>query len=367
MNLRSWIGSAVLLAALAGTGAGLAAWKQETTREADAAAASQPEHMESILVATATAREHRRSSTSVGTVLAMQSVALKNELAGTVRRVNLTPGQIVDAGAVLVALDVSVEEAELKSFEAQAELANTLLRRVEMAQGNGAVSEIEVDRARAERDVALAQVARLKAVIDRKTIYAPFRARIGLSDVHIGQYLAEGTELTTLQGVADAAHVDFSVAQHIAQGLAEGDAVEILAGDRTISAKIAAIDARIDSTTRNALVRATIEGDEAPRPGASVRVRVPAGPKVAAVSVPVSALRKSPAGDHVFVIASDKEGKPRASERHVQAGAMLGDEILVLEGLQPGEQVAASGSFKLRDGVLVGIANAPAKSTQAAK
>lgn len=366
MSLRSWIGSTVLLAALAGTGAGLAAWKQETTRQADAAAANQPEHMESIMVATANAREHRRSSTSVGTVLALRSVTLKNELAGTVRRVNLTPGQTVEPGTVLVALDVSVEEAELKSYEAQAKLADTLLRRVELAQGNGAVSEIEVDRARAERDVALAQVARLKAIIDRKTIYAPFRARVGLSDVHTGQYLAEGTEITTLQGVAEAAHVDFAVAQHIARGLAEGDTVEIFAGEQAFTAKIAAIDARVDSTTRNAIVRATIGGAETLRPGAAVRVRVPAGPTVAAVSVPVSALRKSPGGDHVFVIAGDNEGKPRASQRHVMAGAMLGDEILILEGLRAGEQVAASGSFKLRDGVLVGIAS-PAQSTQAAR
>ena len=112
----------------------------------------------------------------------------------------LTPGQIVDAGTVLVALDVSVEEAELKAQEAQAALAETMLGRMQRLSQNRVASETDVDRARAERDVALAQIARTRAVIARKTIRAPFRARVGMADVHPGQYLNEGTQLTTLAG-----------------------------------------------------------------------------------------------------------------------------------------------------------------------
>ena len=125
-----------------------------------------------------------------------------------------------------------------------------------------ATTQEEVDRARAERDVALAQIARTKAIIDRKTIRAPFRARVGMADVHPGQYLNEGTELTTLQGVDDAVHVDFTVAQQVAAGLREGDSVEVSAAGQPspIPAKIVAVDARVDPTTRNAMVRARIEG-----------------------------------------------------------------------------------------------------------
>ena len=216
--------------------------------------------------------------------------------------------------------------------------------------------------ARAERDVALAQIARTKAIIARKTIRAPFRARVGISDVHPGQYLEEGTLLTTLQGVDDAAHADFTVAQHVAAALREGDGVEVFATSDSppIAAKVVAVDARVDPSTRNAMVRARIEdGAGAPAPGAAVRVQVPVGPPRTAVAVPASALRKGSGGDHVFVLAPAKDGKTRTHLRQVESGPMLGDEVLIHAGLSAGEQVAASGSFKLRDAVLVAVANDP--------
>jgi membrane fusion protein, multidrug efflux system len=356
---RGWIGSVVLILLILVTAGVLAAWKLGSIHEAAVAAASHPEPMESITVAVAKSRDYQPSATSIGTVLALRSITLQNEIAGTVREVKLTPGQVVEAGDVLVALDVSVEEAELKAQQAQAALTETVLARYERAGQSQAVSLIEIDRARAERDVAVAQIARIKAIIDRKTIYAPFRARVGLADVHPGQYLNEGTDLTTLQGIEDppATHVDFTAAQQVAAGLSGGDTVEVIVSSQSVplEARIVAIDARVDQTTRNAMVRARMEGLQLPTPGASVRVRVPVGVSRTAVSVPVSALRRSPAGDHVFIIAPDKEGKPRAAIRPVKSGAMLGDEVLIIEGLQPDEQVAASGSFKLRPGVLVGI------------
>jgi membrane fusion protein (multidrug efflux system) len=318
--------------------------------------------MESVTVAFAKEIEHRHTATSIGTILALRSITLRNELPGTVRYVSLTPGQVVDTGMVLVALDVSVEEAELKAQEAQAALARTVLDRRKNLSHDRATTQEEVDRARADLDVALAQIARTKAIIARKTTRAPFRARVGMADLHPGQYLNEGTELTTLQGIDDAVHVDFTVAQQVAAGLREGDSVEVsVAGQSSpISARIVAVDARIDPTTRNAMVRARIEGAaNAPSPGSSVRVRVPVGSLRKAVAIPASALRKGPGGDQVFVIELDKSGKTRAHVRPVESGAMLGDEVVIHAGLSAGEQVAVSGSFKLREAALVVIAGSP--------
>jgi membrane fusion protein, multidrug efflux system len=353
---RRIIGSIALIVVVLGTGAALGARKYSSLRAAEAAAAQQSEPMESVSVATAEAREHRAGVTSIGTVLATRSIVLRNELAGTVSDVALTPGRLVDAGTVLVALDVSVEQADLLAQQAQAQLAQTILDRNQQASDGNAVSQIEVDRARAERDVALAQVERTKAIIARKTIRAPFPARVGMSDVHRGQYLAEGTELTTLQGVDEAVHVDFAVPQRVAAGLKPRDRVAVVAGATPIPASIVAVDARIDPTTRNALVRARVEDGAAIAPGSSVRVEVPDGPAVTAVSIPVSALRKGPAGDHVFVVSTGPDGSTRAHVREVHSGPVLGEVVLVLEGLEPGEQVATSGSFKLREGVLVAAA-----------
>jgi len=368
VNRRGSVASAVLLLALLGTGGGLAAWKYSSIKEADAAAANQPEPTELVTSAIPNEIDHRQTSTSIGTVRALRSIDLQNEVPGTVRLARLTPGQIVEAGSVLLTLDASVEQAELEAQQAQVSLAKTRLNRLKSLREHLATSQEEVDQAQAEHDVALAQIARIKAVIAKKIIRAPFRARVGLSDVHPGQYLNEGTHLTTLQSVDDAAHVDFTAAQRVASGLQVGDKIEVFVpGDSAPrAARIVALDARVDSTTRNALVRARIQRPGILPAGASVRVRVPSGPAGKALVVPVSALRKGPGGDHVFVIAVDKEGKTRAQQRPVRSGPVLGDSVVIYAGISAGEQVATSGSFKLREGALVAVASDSTKGPSSA-
>jgi membrane fusion protein, multidrug efflux system len=360
---RGWIGSSLLVGTLAVTGLVLAAWKSSALKKSAAEAANQPEPMETATAAVAVSRDYRPTTTSIGTVLALRSITLENEVAGTVHEVRLTPGRIVEPGELLVALDVSVEQAELEAQKAQAALAQTTLDRMESLSKSQAVAQEEVDQARASRDVAQAQIARTKAIIARKTIRAPFRVRVGIADVHPGQYLNEGTKLTTLQGVADNAHVDFTVAQRVASGLRVGDNVAVIGGNEAtpIPARIVAIDARVDPSTRNAMVRARIPDDKVPAPGASVRVLVPSGPPGKAVAIPVSALRKGPGGDEVFVITPDKKGKQRAHTRQVRSGEVMGDTVLIHAGLKAGELVATSGSFKLRDSVLVVLADSTQK------
>jgi membrane fusion protein (multidrug efflux system) len=351
--LRRRLGSLVLAGVLLGTGTVLAAWKHNQL--ASERSAVQPEPIEVVSVATATSRTHQDSTTAIGTVLALESITLRNELPGTVRHVSLTPGAIVETGTVLVALDTSVETAELRALQAQAALAESTLRRQVFLHQYEATSEAEVDQARAQKDVMLAQVERLRANIAKKVIRAPFRARVGLADVHIGQYLNEGVQLTTLQGVADEVNVDFSVPQSVAAGLKLGSTVEVVTdGAEPISAQLVAVDAKVDPGTRNAMVRARISGTkDLPSPGASVHVRVPLGVTSEAVAVPATALRKGPGGDHVWVVSADEGGTLRAHERAVSSGPLVGDSVLILKGLKPGEQVAASGSFKLREAARV--------------
>ncbi len=352
---KSNLSVVLLFLGIAAVAGGLYAWKYISAQVANASAI-QSEPMESVTTATARPFAYREQTTAIGTILALRSITLSNELAGTVREVTLAPGQVVEAGTVLVSLDVSVEQAELKAQAAQARLAETTLDRIQRARV--AMAALEVDRAAAERDVALARMAAIKANIDKKTIRAPFRARVGLTDVHPGQYLEVGTILTTLQGVDDAVHVDFTVAQKVVEGLAVGQTIQVFSSlsPSPILARIEAFDARIDPTTRNAMVRARIDDiDRVPPPGSSVRVQVPVGAPHPAVAVPVSALRKGPQGDHVFVIAEDAQGKARAHLRKIESGALLGDEVAVYSGLSAGETIAAGGSFKLRENVLVAV------------
>jgi membrane fusion protein, multidrug efflux system len=360
MTRRRVLAPTVLLGTVALAAGALASWKEASLDSEAATAASQPEPVESVTVADARLLEHVQTTTSIGTVLALRSVVLRNELAGTVRQVALEPGAVVEEGTVLVALDVDVETAELAALQSEVELATTVLGRIEQASAGGGVSDVDVDRARAELDIARARADRAQAVIERKTIRAPFRARVGLSDVHPGQYLEEGTQLTTLQGVDEAVHVDFTVGQDVAARLRAGDRVDVDAGHGSPrAAVVVAVDARVDVETRNAWVRARLDAPLSP--GASVRVLVPVGPPGDSVVVPVSALRKGPDGDHVFVVAPDEAGQQRAHIRPVQSGTVLGDEVVIESGLAAGEQVAASGSFKLRDKLLVAIAEGAAE------
>jgi len=345
-----------LLGAVAATGALLAAFKYDANRDAAAASANQPEPVELVTLASAEQRQYLPTTTAIGTVLALRSIVLKNEEAGTVRQVSLRPGQIVEAGALLVALDVSVEQAELRALDARAQLAETTLARSQTLLQSGSIAQEQVDQARAERDVARAQAARTRALIARKTIVAPFRARVGLTDVHPGQYLTQGTELTTLQGLSDDVHVDFAVTQAVASSLRVGSAVDIRTedGGPPLAASVVALDARVDPATRNKTLRARLDGGaNPPSPGASVRVLVPAGKASPAVAIPVSALRKGPEGDHVWVIENDDAGVLRAHERSVTSGPAQRETVLLFGGLEAGERVAALGSFKLRDGVRV--------------
>jgi membrane fusion protein (multidrug efflux system) len=250
---------------------------------------------------------------------------------------------------VLVQLDTSVEQAELRALDAQARLSQTMLGRREELLKFGATTQDEVDQVRGQHDVAEAQSARLRAVIAKKTIRAPFRARVGLADVHPGQYLTQGVELTTLQGV------DFSVAQSVAAEIAAGSTVEVRTGQgQTFQAEVLAVDAKVDPETRSRTVRARLgAGKDGPAPGASVRVLVPVGESSQAVVIPVTALRKGPEGDHVWVVEADAAGVLRAHERKVQAGPVLGETVIVQSGVEVGQRLAASGSFKLREGVRV--------------
>jgi membrane fusion protein, multidrug efflux system len=109
MTYNKRIASAVLIGVIVAGAVVLGLWKHTSISAANAAAANQPEPMESVMATVAKERQHSPTTTVIGTVVALRSITLQNEVAGTVRRVALMPGQIVEPCSVLFALDVSVE------------------------------------------------------------------------------------------------------------------------------------------------------------------------------------------------------------------------------------------------------------------
>ncbi|MGE0143389.1 MAG: efflux RND transporter periplasmic adaptor subunit [Planctomycetota bacterium] len=363
--LRRLIGSVILLAVLAATAWFLQRWKGEQNQAMAAAAAAMPEPAEVVEAASVTMRSYTRTTTAIGTVRARQSITLRNELPGTVRVEHLETGKVVEANELLVEQDVAVEQAQLQALEAEAVLAESMLGRMTRALEQQGASEADVDRAKAQRDMSVAAVKRLEAVVEQKRLRAPFRARTGLVDLHVGQYLEPGTPITTLVGVDDAVHIDFAVTQEVAARVNPGQSIEVVVvnGHPPVPATVLAIDAEVDTDTRSATIRALLRGVEPlPQPGASVRVRVPVTAPSEVTVVPVSALRRGPDGDSVFVLTKDPAGNLRSQARRVDSGAVLGDVVVVDSGIAVGELIATVGSFKLREGALVQIASATPKS-----
>jgi membrane fusion protein, multidrug efflux system len=367
MKLKTFFAGVVIIGALLAVAGGLGYTKYRAIK-AGMASGGHFEMPETVIIEAAERVPFQRSITAVGTVEAVRHVMLTNELAGKVIEVGFESGQVVDEGHVLLRMDTSTERADLRSAEAAVNLADVTLRRLKTALAGKAVSEQELDRAHAELEQAQARVEQLKATIDKKEIRAAFHGRVGLRDIHPGQYLSEGKTITSLQGLADEMYVDFSVPQLQAAMLRVGSPVVVSFAGIEVPAKIIAFDSQLDLSTRNVRVRAAVPSMEGRlTPGMSLDVRIPLGEPVEVIAAPPTAIRHAPFGDHLYVIEPDPADatKLRARQRFVRVAGAVGNKVIVSEGLKEGEKVATDGSFKLREGALVNGAPQKADGAQA--
>ncbi len=352
-TVRVIVGSILLVLIVVGIGASLAWVKYQQIQ----AAQSAPPPLEApvaVRFGVAVPCSIRQSTTSIGTILAPRSITIRTETSGVVRKMGLVSGAIIEKDAVILELDRTVEEAQLASAEARLKIAESTLRRMQLAAAANAITELELDQAKAELEQADAEIARSNAIIAKKTLPAPFRARAGLINTHEGQYLSEGTTIGTLQSVEDFVHVDFVLPENVAHFVEIGHDVRLYVGDKTMTAKIVALDSQADRITRNLLARARL--DNPPTfllPNDSIKVSIEYGPEMKVLSVPMTSVRRSPTGAFVFVTEQDAEGKTRAMLRQVKIGQTNDSGVIVVSGLKANEQVVADGSFKLRDKALI--------------
>jgi membrane fusion protein (multidrug efflux system) len=389
MKRSSVLAGVALFAVILGTGAGLWYYRKWSDKRA---AASQVAFEPPTAVQMAKARtvSWRPTADLVGTVLSLRSVTVRNELAGRVVKVNFESGSVLEAGDIVLSLDDSTDQADLAAAKASVrvakanlevldvrlKLARSEVERMEQAAASRAVAAMDLDRTRselqrseadrerlvAEVDQADAKVTQVQSRIDKMVVRAPFRARAGLRNVHEGQYLAEGTSVVMLEEVSDRVYLDFPIPQEYAPRVHPGLTVmatsEVLGPD-PVKIEVAAVDAAVNNSTRNIRVRAVVDNKEGRlRPGMFVQIRVPVQESQEYVVVPSTAIRRASYADQVFVVLpSKKDGDPpgtlRAAQRFVKLGPTVGADVIVAEGLAQGEEVAASGSFKLRDGAKV--------------
>ena len=308
---------------------------------------------------------------AVGTVAPVQGVLLSADQPGVVAKVNFQSGSRVRAGQVLVQLDTRQEQAQLASATARRDLAKATLDRSQKLVSDGAISQAEFDQATATFKDADASVGVIQASIDRKTIRAPFAGVTGIRQVNVGQYLNSGDPVVPLQAL-DRMYVDFTVPQEQVTALRSGATVQIADSGAVALAtgKINAINPVADAATRNVAVQATFANAQGKlRPGMYVTVVAMTGRQHPVFAVPASAINYAPYGNSVFIVEQVKgpDGKPFKGVRQqfVQLGEGRGDQVAVLSGLKPGEEVVTSGVFKLRTGAAVVVNNTVMPSNSA--
>ncbi|MDB5829998.1 MAG: efflux transporter periplasmic adaptor subunit [Variovorax sp.] len=332
---------------------------------------------------------------SVGTLVAVRGVDVTTEIAGLVRSLNFKSGQEVKVGELLVQLNADSDVAQLASLQAAAELSATTLKRDQAQLAGQAVSQAVVDNDLADLKSKRALVAQQQALVAKKTIRAPFSGRLGITTVNPGQYLNPGDKIVTLQTI-DPIYIDFSLPQKQLAGLSVGQVVNVATDGfvgELFPGKINAINSKVDPTTRNVLVEATIANPQRRLlPGMFARANVDVGEKKQYLTLPQTAITYNPYGSTVFILkpveqvpaagapnanaapkgekeAKDekKEAKPAApalppgtlvaQQVFVTTGETRGDQVSILKGIAEGQDVVTSGQLKLKNGTPVVVDN----------
>ncbi|KPD15364.1 efflux RND transporter periplasmic adaptor subunit [Paraburkholderia nemoris] len=303
---------------------------------------------------------------AVGSLRAVRGVDVTTEVAGLVREVAFSSGQEAKAGQVLVRLNADSDVALLQSLQAAAELAQTVYTRDKAQYDIKAIAKAQLDADAADLKGKKAQVAQQAALVDKKTIRAPFAGRLGITTINPGQYINPGDAIVTLQAI-DPIYADFYLPQQQLGQLAIGQTIVVdtnAFSGQTFVGKIQSLSPKVDSTTRNVQIEASVDNHERKLlPGMYANVKIDAGAGQRYLTLPQTAITYNPYGATVFVVKpgtqANAQGKklPIAQQVFVTPGPTRGDQVAILKGVEAGTQVVTSGQLKLKNGTPLVINN----------
>ena len=329
--------------------------------------ASAPVPPATVSAMTADYQQWQPQLSAVGTLRAVRGVDVTTEVAGLVRSIEFKSGEEVKAGQVLVQLNADSDVAQLHALEAAADLASTVYERDKAQLAAEVISKAQVDTDAADLKTKRAQVAQQAALVEKKTIRAPFAGKLGITTVNPGQYLNAGDKIVTLQTI-DPIYIDFNLPQQQLPRISLGQKVTLTTDaykDAAFEGKVNAINPRVDANTRNVQIEATVPNARRQLlPGMFATVKVNSGDEQRYLTLPQTALTYNPYGSTVFVIKpSDKKDDKgnailTAQQVFVTPGPTRGDQVAILKGVEPGSQVVTSGQVKLKNGMPVVINNA---------
>lgn len=311
---------------------------------------------------------------AVGSLRAVRGIDVTAETAGLVRTVNFKPNDEVRAGQLLIQLNADSDIARLKSLTAARELAQIVYERDKKQYAAQAVSQATLDADAADLKSKTAQVAEQTAVVAKKSIYAPFAGRLGITTTNPGLYVNPGDKIVTLQSL-DPLYIDFNLPQQELSRLYIGQSVTATTDaypGKTFGGRITAINPKIDTESRNVQVEATITNPKRILlPGMYVLIEVQSGRMQSYLTLPQAAITHNPYGETVYIIEEKKTAKDGASrlivrQTFVTVGPVRGDQIAVLKGIQAGDTVVTSGQLKLKNRAEVIINNSIQPTNDAA-
>jgi membrane fusion protein, multidrug efflux system len=327
---------------------------------------SQPHVMPATAVTTVEAVEAAWQPvlSAISTLAPVQGVTLGADADGIISHIAVENGAAVKAGDVLIEFDRTVETAQLAASDARLAIVKLDRDRAAELRTKNTISQAELDQADAQLKQSQADVAALRAQLEKKSLVAPFDGRVGIRLVNVGQFVSRGAALLPLQKL-NPIYANFNIPQRNLPQLVPGQAVHVRVdafGDRIFEGKITAINPEVDASSRNVAVQATLENaDELLRPGMFARAEVQLPLDKPAVVLPATSIAYASYGNSVYIIENMKgpDGKEYlgARQQFVKLGATRGDQVAVLEGVKPGEIVASAGVFKLRNGANVQVNN----------
>ena len=311
---------------------------------------------------------------AVGSLRALNGADLSLEVSGVVDSISFQSGDDVKEGDVLLKLRSDDDAAKLQSLQAVADLNEITYERDQKQFKLQAVSQATIDTDVANLKNAKAQVMQQQAILDKKTLHAPFAGHLGIRAVDLGQYLSAGTTIVTLQAL-DPIFMDFFVPQQAVDQIRIGQRVNVKVDaykDRTFAGEISALNPRVDASSRNVQIRATLKNaDHKLLPGMYATVDIATGAPQDLITLPQTAVTYNPYGDTVYIIdtkGTAANGKPQqiARQTFITTGATRGDQVAVLKGVNDGDMVVTSGQLKLHNGSLVNIDNSVTPTADAA-
>jgi membrane fusion protein, multidrug efflux system len=326
---------------------------------------------EAVGSAVAQAQSWETTLSAVGSISGLKSVAVSNQVPGVITRIRFESGRVAEQGEILVQLDTDVERAQLSSAEARRDLAVQMANRARTLAKENVITRAQLDEAEAQFRTSQSDLATIKAQLELKVIRAPFKGRLGIRAVSVGQYLTPGTTITTLDAIGETL-VDFTLPQEEQNSVSVGQPLRVTIEGQAepIEGTVSAVEPTVDPVSRHLRLRGTIAGQKTKlRPGMFVKVQVVQPKQAPVVSVPATAIVHASYGDSVFVIEPKKPGTPgmdqtpdgkpikMARQQFVRLGAARGDFVAVTKGIKAGQELVSAGAFKLRNNTPVVVDN----------